>query len=49
MTQSRQHGAPPRMQTPPGAVASTISLVINAKKIIIATSLTANEIAKVKE
>ena len=38
---ARRHG----WSTPPGAVASTTSLVISAKKNTIATSLTANAIA----
>ena len=41
---ARRHG----WSTPPGAVASTTSLVISAKKSTMATSLTANEIANVK-
>ena len=38
---ARRHG----WSTPPGAVASTTSFIISAKKNTIATSLTANEIA----
>jgi hypothetical protein len=42
---ARRHGC----STPAGAVASTISFMISAKKNAMATSLTANAIANVNE